>query len=164
MSEVRRVCAQPFENRGTFVLGANFSGAGAASEFIPADRYLEIRQVRATLRGPGLSAGDLGVSVSGDDGWYGMRLVNDSIVWTAAADGPLYADRGSRITFVAYRNSGKDRAVTGDYVMRGCLVDRLPQRITRPDIEVPRLPKKLLTPREPVEMTPLRRPAVRSGN
>lgn len=161
--ELRRVCAEPFENRGTFGLPVRTSGAGAASEFIPGNRYLEIRQVRASLRGPGLWAGDLGVSVSGDSGWYGMRLVNDAVVWTASADGPLYADRGSRITFVAYRNSGTDRAVTGDYVIRGCLVEQLPLRITRPDIEVPRLPKKRLTPREPVEILPLRRPAVRTG-
>ena len=160
---LRRVCAQPFENRGTFVMGANVTGAGASSAFVPENRYLEIRQVRATLRGPGLSAGDLSASVSGDSGWYDMRLSNNAIIWTAAADGPLYADRGSRIKFVAYRNSGSDRAVTGDYVMRGCLLDRLPQLVTRPDIDVPRLPKKRLTPREPVEMTPLRRPALRTG-
>lgn len=164
VSELRRVCAQPFENRGTFVMGANVTGAGASSDFVPENRYLEIRQVRATLRGPGLSAGDLSASVSGDSGWYDMRLSHNAIVWTAAADGPLYADRGSRIKFVAYRNSGSDRAVTGDYVMRGCLLDRLPQLITRPDLDVPRLPKKRLTPREPVEMTPLRRPAVRTGS
>lgn len=164
VSELRRACAQPFENRGTFVMGANVTGAGASSDFVPETRYLEIRQVRATLRGPGLSAGDLSASVSGDSGWYDMRLSNNAILWTAAADGALYADRGSRIKFVAYRSSGSDRAVTGDYVMRGCLLDRLPQLITRPDIDVPRLPKKRLTPREPVEMTPLRRPVVRTGS
>jgi len=161
--EVRRLCAQPFENRGTFVMGVNVTGAGASSDFIPGNRYLDIRQVRATLRGPGLSAGDLAASVSGADGSYDMRLVDDAIVWTAAADGPLHADRGSRIKFVAYRTGGSNREVTGDYLIRGCLVEQVPLRITRPDIDVPRLPKKRLTPREPVEMVPLRRPAVRAG-
>ncbi|MGO3127478.1 MAG: hypothetical protein ACTIJY_05360 [Luteimonas sp.] len=60
--------------------------------------------------------------------------------------------------FVAYRNTGIDRAVTGDYMIRGCLVEQPRLRITRPDIDVPRLPKKRLAPREPVEMMPLRRP------
>ena len=58
---------------------------------------------------------------------------------------------GTRIKFVAYRNSGYDQALTGDYVMSGCLVDKLPALSTRPDIRAPRLPKKRLTPLEPVE-------------
>ena len=95
---LRRVCAQLIVNRGTFELGVNASGARASSDFMPADRDLEIRHVRAALRGTGLWAGDLGISVSGDIGWCGMRRVGDTIVWTAAADCPLYADRGSRIT------------------------------------------------------------------
>ena len=157
---VTLLCAQPFENRGTFELPVGTSGGGASSDFVPENRYLDIREVRASLRGPGLRAGDLAARVSGADGWYEMRRVDDEIVWTAGVDGPLYADRGTRIKFVAYRD-GTGQAITGDYLFRGCLVDSVPRRVTRPDLDVPRLPKKRLTPREPVEMVPLQRPAVR---
>ena len=160
---VTLMCAQPFENRGTFELPVRYSGAGASSDFIPEDRYLDIREVRASLRGQDLRAGDLGVRVSGADGWYDMRLVDDAIVWTADVDGPLYADRGTRIKFVAYRDD-TTQAVTGDYLFRGCLVDSVPRRVTRPDIDVPRLPKKRLTPREPVESLPMRRPVIRTSD
>ncbi len=158
---VTLLCAQPFENRGTFELPAGTSGGGASSDFVPENRYLEIREVRASLRGPGLRAGDLAARVSGADGWYEMRRVDDEIVWTAGVDGPLYADRGTRIKFVAYRDS-TGQTITGDYLFRGCLVDSVPRRVTRPDLDVPRLPKKRLTPLEPVEMVPLQRPAVRT--
>ncbi|WP_101926269.1 MULTISPECIES: hypothetical protein [Luteimonas] len=161
ISQVTRLCAQPFENSGSFVLQPRVTAGGAASDFIPADRHLEIREVRATLRGPGLRAGDLAVSVDGESGWYGMRREGAAIVWTAAADGPLHADRGSRIKFVAYRDAETDRAVSGDYRMRGCLVARVPSRLTRPDLDVPRLPEKRLTPLEPVERVPLRREGMR---
>lgn len=154
-------CARPFEDRGTFELPVGTSGGGAASGFLPEDRYLEIREVRASLRGPGLRAGDLGVRASGADGWYDMRRVGDEIVWTARTDGALYADRGTRIKFVAYRD-GTGQAITGDYLFRGCLVDSVPRRVTRPELDVPRLPKQRLTPREPVELVPLQRSAVRT--
>ena len=51
--------------------------------------------------------------------------------------------------------------MSGEYVIRGCLVDRVPQEITRADIDTPRLPDRRLTPREPVEMTPWRHLAVK---
>jgi hypothetical protein len=80
------------------------------------------------------------------------------VVYNSAQDGVLYADRGSRIKFVAYRNGGYDQALTGDYVMSGCLVDKLPALSTLPDVRAPRLPKKRLTPLEPVERPRVVRP------
>ena len=32
-------CAKPFENKGTYAMPVNYSGAGASSDFIPADKY-----------------------------------------------------------------------------------------------------------------------------
>jgi len=151
-------CAKPFENKGTYAMPVNYSGGGASSDFIPADKYLEIRRIKATLRGAGLSAGNLSLSVSGTQEWYDLRMENGAVVYSSSQDGALYADRGTRIKFVAYRNSGYDQALTGDYVMSGCLVDKLPARVTRPDIRVPRLPKKRLTPLEPVERPLVTRP------
>jgi hypothetical protein len=151
-------CAKPFENKGTYAMPVNYSGGGASSDFIPADKYLEIRRIKATLRGPGLSAGNLAVSVSGTQDWYDLRLENGAVVYNSSQDGALYADRGTRIKFVAYRNSGYDQALTGDYVMSGCLIDKLPALATVPDVRAPRLPKKRLTPLEPVERPRLTRP------
>jgi hypothetical protein len=151
-------CAKPYEKRGTYAMPVNYSGGGASSDFIPADKYLEVRRIKATLRGPGLSAGNLSLSVSGTQEWYDLRLENGAVVYNSAQDGALYADRGSRIKFVAYRNGGYDQALTGDYVMSGCLVDKLPALSTLPDVRAPRLPKKRLTPLEPVERPRVVRP------
>ncbi|MEP6907940.1 MAG: hypothetical protein ABI858_08190 [Pseudoxanthomonas sp.] len=144
-------CVQPFESKGTYVMQVNYSGGSASSDFIPANKFLEIRRVKATLRGAVLSAGNLSLTASGTDDWYDMRLENGAVVYSASKDGALYADRGTRIKFVAYRNSGYDQALTGDYVMSGCLVDKLPPITTQPDFRAPRLPRKKLTPVEPVE-------------
>lgn len=156
VSSVR--CARPFENRGTFVIPAGFSGAGASSRFIPADRFLELRRLKATLREPGLRAGNLALNAAGVDEWYDLRVENGAALYSAAKDGALYADRGTRIKFVAYRGNDHARAVTGDYLISGCLVDARPPITTVPDIRAPRLPKKRLTPPEPVEVrTPVQR-------
>ena len=151
-------CAKPFENKGTYAMPVNYSGGGASSDLIPADKYLEVRRIKATLRGAGLSAGNLSLSVAGTQEWYDLRLENGAVVYHSAQDGALYADRGSRIKFVAYRNSGYDQALTGDYVMSGCLVDKPPALSTLPDVRAPRLPKKRLTPLEPVERPGVVRP------
>jgi hypothetical protein len=151
-------CARPFENKGSYAMPVNYSGGGASSDFIPVDKYLEIRRIKATLRGLGLSAGNLSLSVSGTQEWYDLRLENGAVVYKSSQDGALYADRGSRIKFVAYRNRGYDQALTGDYEMSGCLIDKLPALSTWPDVRAPRLPKKRLTPLEPVERPRVIRP------
>jgi hypothetical protein len=145
------VCAHPFESRGSYTMGVDYSGSGASSDVIPAGKFLEIRSVKANLHGQALSAGNLGVTSGGGFAWYDLRVDNGSIVYSASHDGALYADGNTRIKFVAYRDGGEHRAMTGDYVMRGCLVDTVPPRLTKPDIRLPRLPKKRLTPLEPVE-------------
>jgi hypothetical protein len=147
----RLACAHPFENRGTYRMDAGFSGAGASSDFIPAGKFLEIRSVKATLHGSALSAGNLGLAAGGAFAWYDLRVDKGAVVYSASRDGALYADGDTRIKFVAYRNGGYDQALDGDYAMSGCLVDAVPPRLTRPDVRAPRLPKKRLTPLEPVE-------------
>ncbi len=144
-------CARPFHNKGTYVMQVNYSSGSASSDFIPTDKYLEIRRVKVALRGPGLSAGNLALSTAGSDDWYDLRLEKGAVVYSAASDGALYADRGSRIKFVAYRNNGYGQALTGDYVISGCLVDTLPPIVTRPDLSAPHLPKKRPAPLQPVE-------------
>lgn len=144
-------CARPFENTGTYTMPAHYSSGSASSDFIPADKLLEVRRVKATLRGSALSAGNLSLIESGSDNWHDMRLEHGAVAYSASTDGALYADHGTRIKFVAYRNGGYDQALTGDYVMSGCLVDVRPSLVTRPDLRVPRLPKERLTPVQPVE-------------
>jgi len=149
------LCAHPFDNRGAYRMDAGFSGAGASSAFIPAGKFLEIRSVKATLHGSELSAGNLGATAGGAFAWYDLRVDKGAVVYSASRDGALYADGNTRIKFVAYRNGGYDQALSGDYAITGCLVDSVPPRVTRPDMHLPRLPKKRLTPLEPVEMKKL---------
>ena len=145
-------CLVPFESHGTYRIGANYSGAGASSDLVPAGKVLDIHRVKITLAEPVLRAGNLGVVSGGVFAWYDLRVDNAAVVFSSYRDGALYADGGTAVKFVAYRNGDSSRAVHGTYVISGCLLDHAPRRISVPDATVPRLPKKRLTPLEPVEL------------
>jgi hypothetical protein len=144
------LCARSFSRRGTFVLERNYSGAGGGFTFDQAG-FLEIRHMTAWLHVPGTTGGNIGANTRGVFSWYDMEMRSGKADYSAAQDGAIYADSNSWVTVVVYRNDQLDQHVTGEYVLRGCLVDRIPQRLRRPDSQLPRLPPKVLTPLEPVE-------------
>jgi hypothetical protein len=146
-------CAHPFEDRGTYQIPAGYSGAGTSTRAIPAGKFLQVRTVNITLAESDWRGAHLGVWTHGDFAWYPLRTENGSAVFRVKDDGPLYADGGGQtFKFVSYRAQGYDRPASGTYVVRGCLLDRIPIWVTKPDIRVPRYPKKVLTPVEPVEL------------
>lgn len=146
-------CARPFEDRGSYTIPAGYSGAGTSAKAIPAGRVLQVRSVTITLAEPDWRGAHLGLWTQGDFAWYPLRQSRGEAVFRVAEDGPLYADGGGQtFKFVSYRASGYDRPARGTYVVRGCLLDRIPPWVTRPDIRVPRYPKRVLTPLEPVEL------------
>jgi hypothetical protein len=152
-------CPRPFEDKGVFKIKAGYSGDGASTGFIPPGVFLEIRRIKATLRAPGAYAANLGMNSGGAFAWYDLRMENGSAVFSASKDGALYADGGSRVKFVVYRNQGNDLEATGDYVVSGCLVDEIPLRLRRPDMQVPRLPPQTPARPGPVEKAvPVRTP------
>lgn len=144
------LCARPFSHRGTFVLEPNYSGAGGGFTFDQAG-FLEIRHMTAWLHVPGTTGGNIGANTRGVFSWYDMEMRSGKADYSAAQDGAIYADSNSWVKVVVYWNDHLDQRVTGEYVLRGCVVDRIPQRLRRPDSQLPRLPPKVLTPLEPVE-------------
>ena len=148
-------CLVPFESHGTYRIGASYSGAGASADVVPAGKVLDIHRVQITLAEPVLRAGNLGVVSGGVFAWYDLRVDDAAVVFSSHRDGALYADGGTAVKFVAYRKGDNSRAVRGGYVISGCLVDHVPRRVSVPDATVPRLPKKRLTPLEPVELKTL---------
>ena len=146
-------CAHPFEDRGIYQIPAGYSGAGTSAKAIPAGKFLQVRTVTITLSESDWRGAHLGVWTHGDFAWYPLRMHNGSAVFRVKDDGPLYADGGGQtFKFVSYRAQGYDRPASGTYVVRGCLLDRIPIWVTKPDIRVPHYPKKVPTPLEPVEL------------
>ena len=151
---LKLLCAHPFENHGTYRLGVNVAGSGASSDVIPAGKFLQVNFVQATLKDSAPVAGDIGVVSAGEFGWHHMRVHNGAVEYNTSRDDALYADGNTLIKFVAYREHGFDHAVSGDYVMRGCIVDALPPITTEPRIEVPYIPKTHWQSGNPIESKP----------
>lgn len=146
-------CARPFEDRGTYQIPAGYSGAGTSAKAIPANKFLQVRTVTITLDEPGWRGAHLGIWTHGNFAWYPLRTESGSAVFRVKDDGPLYADGGGQtLKFVSYRAQGYNHPAKGTYLIRGCLLDRIPIWVTKPDVRVPRYPKKVLTPLEPVEL------------
>ena len=146
-------CAHPFEDRGQYRIPAGYSGEGASSKPIPTGKFLQLRSVAITLDEADWRGAHLGAWTHGEFAWYPLRLQGGAAIYQVDVDGPLYVDGGGgTFKFVSYRAQGYDRPASGTYVLRGCLVDRIPAWVTVPDMRVPRYPKKRLTPLEPVEM------------
>lgn len=158
-------CARPFEDRGTYQIPAGYSGAGTSAKPIPANKVLQVRSVTITLAEPDWRGAHLGIWTLGNFAWYPLRTENGSAIFRVKDDGPLYADGGGQtFKFVSYRAQGYNRPAKGTYLIRGCLLDRIPLWVTKPDVRVPRYPKKVLTPLEPVELwdgvrRPMQQPA-----
>lgn len=150
-------CPRPFEDKGVFKIKTGYSGDGASTGFIPSGAFLEIRRIKATLHAPGAYAANLGMNTGGAFAWHDLRMQNGSAVFAAAQDGALYADGESRVKFVVYRNQGNDLEATGDYVVSGCLVGRIPLRLL-PDPQAPHLPARSPVQPGPVEVAPVRKP------
>jgi hypothetical protein len=151
---LKKVCLRPFTRRGTFQLEPNYSGAGGGFTF-DQPGFLQIRHLQAWLHVPGTTAGNLGATTNNAFHWYDMEMRNGKADYSAAQDGAVYADSNSWVKVVVYRNDHLDQRVSGEYVLEGCVVDRIPERVRKPDSQLPRLPPKLLTPLEPVEKTRL---------
>ena len=83
-----------------------------------------------------------------------MRVRNDAVEYKASSDGALYADGKTLVKFVASREHGFDQVVSGDYVIRGCIVDSLPPITSKPRIEVPYVPKTHWQSRDAIESKP----------
>lgn len=146
-------CVNPYQDRGSYQIPAGYSGAGTSAKPIPAGKYLQVRTVTITLEEADWRGAHLGIWTHGDFAWYPLRMENGAAVFHVEYDGPLYADGGGQtFKFVSYRARGYDRPAKGTYLIRGCLLGRIPQWVTLPDLRVPRYPKKVLTPREPVEL------------
>ncbi|MET0815333.1 MAG: hypothetical protein ABWX88_09100 [Pseudoxanthomonas sp.] len=164
VSLLTRRCAHPFEDRGTYQIPAGYSGAGTSAKAIPVGKFLQVRTATVTLAESDWRGTHLGVWTNGDFAWYPLRMHNGAAVFGVGEDGPLYADGGGQtFKFVSYRARGYDRPANGTYVVRGCLLDSIPTWVTKPDMRVPRYPKKVLTPLEPVELwdgvrRPMQRP------
>lgn len=144
-----RLCRQPFERRGSVVLRPGYSGA--TGEFVsPANAILRIDRVRTTLRGPGLRASALGTTSERNFAWVPMTVAGGGGRFPATG-GPsaAYADRGTLVKIEINRDSTTTSA-TGDYVLNGCLVDRIPVRLEKPHVDPPRLPPKIPLPGETV--------------
>jgi hypothetical protein len=145
-----RLCARPFERRGSVQLRAGFGGS--TGEFnAPANAILRIDRVRTTLRVPGLRASAVGASTEGNLVWYRMGIADGSGRFPADG-GPtaVYADPGRLVKIEINRSGSSNTTATGDYVLNGCLVDRIPLRLEQPHIDPPRLPPKILLPGETV--------------
>lgn len=147
---LKKMCLRPFTRRGTFQLEPNYSGAGGGFTF-DQPGFLAIRHMTAWLHVPGTVGGNLGANARGIFNWYDMEMRNDKADYSSATDGALYADSNSWVKVVVYRNDHLDQRVTGEYVLDGCVVDRIPERLRKADSQLPRLPPKILTPLEPVE-------------
>lgn len=153
ISVLTRRCASPYEDRGTYQIPAGHSGAGTSTKPVPAGKFLQVRTVTITLAEPGWRGAHLGLWTRGEFAWYPLRMHDGSAVFRVKDDGPLYADGGGQtFKFVSYRAQGHGHPANGTYVVRGCLLDTIPRWVTIPDVRVPRYPKKVLTPLEPVEM------------
>ena len=153
ISILTKRCAQSYEDRGTYQIPSGFGGAGTSAKAIPDSKVLQVRSVTITLDEADWRGADLGIWTERNFAWYPLRMHNGAAVHRVNQDGPLYADGGGQtLKFVSYRASGKGRAANGTYVIRGCLLDSIPKWLTIPDVRVPRYPKKVLTPREPVEL------------
>ena len=145
-------CLMPYLDRGTYTIPARYSGAGTSTKPVRAGKVLQVRSVTITLAERDWRGAHLGVWTAGNFAWYPLRMHGGNAVFRVDADGPLYADGGGQtFKFVSYRAQGHDRPASGTYEVRGCLLDRIPVWVTRPDLRVPRYPKKVLTPLEPVE-------------
>lgn len=144
-----RLCPRPFVRRGSVVLRPGFSGA--TGEFLsPTDAILRIDRVRTTLRAPGLRASAVGATTGRTFAWVPMTIVDGSGRFpTPGGPSTVYADRGTLVKIEINRNA-TTTAATGDYVLDGCLVDRIPVRIEQPHIDPPRLPPKSPLPGETV--------------
>ena len=154
-SPVSLACRRPFEDKGVFGIRAGSSGEGTHTPFIPGGGFLEIRYFKATLHAPGAYAADLGLMTKGRFAWHTLRAENGTIIFNQAET--LYADGQTRVKFVVYRNQGNDVEARGDYIVRGCLVDRIPLRL-KPVIEVPHLPPQVPSRPGPVEkQAPMRK-------
>ena len=156
-------CAKPYADRGSYQIPAGYSGAGTSAKAVPAGKFLQLRSVTVTLNETDWRGADLRIRAGRQLSWYSLRKPNESAVFRAQEDGPLYADGGGKtVSFVSYRARGFDRPANGTYAIQGCLLDSVPKWVTIPDVRVPRYPKKVLTPREPVEIWDgVRRPAER---
>lgn len=146
----KKACLRPFTRRGTFQLEPSYSGAGGGFTF-DQPGFLAIRHMTAWLHVPGTVGGNIGAKTRGVFNWYDMEMRNGKADYSAATDGALYADSNSWVKVVVYRNDHLDRRVSGEYVLEGCVVERIPERLRKPDSQLPRLPPKVLTPLEPVE-------------
>lgn len=146
-------CANPYSDRGTYQIPAGYSGAGTSAKVVPAGKFLQLRSVTITLNEVDWRGADLRLQAGRDLSWYTLRKPDASAVFRVREDGPLYADGGGKtVSFVSYRSRGFDRPANGTYAIQGCLLDSIPRWVTIPDVRVPRYPKKILTPREPVEL------------
>ncbi|MHC9083400.1 hypothetical protein ACYX7E_00030 [Luteimonas sp. RIT-PG2_3] len=146
-------CAHTFVDRGRYQIPAGYSGAGTSAKAIPADKVLQVRSVTITLDEADWRGAHLRIQGGGELAWYPLRTQNAAAVFRVREDGPLYADGGGKtVSFVSYRSRGFDRPVNGTYAIQGCLLDSIPQWVTIPDVRVPRYPKRVLTPLEPVEL------------
>jgi len=156
----QRLCARPFQHKGTVELGPGYSGS--VGEFTtPGNGILQIRSVKTTLRVAGMSGSAIGTWSNTRFGWHAMRVETGVGRYSSGHDEPVYADRSSLVKIEINRSGGNSTAVTGDYDLRGCLVDGIPQRVQLPDHPLPRLPPKVLTPLEPVEHEKMVQPAKR---
>ena len=145
-------CAQAYLARSTYTIPAGYSGAGTSTTPVPDGKVLQVRSVTITLAERDWRGAHLGVWTGGRFAWYPLRTQGGNAVYRVGTDGPLYADGGGQtFKFVSYRAQGYDRPASGTYVVRGCLLDRIPIWVTRPDVRVPRYPKQVPTPLEPVE-------------
>jgi hypothetical protein len=146
-------CAKPYSHRGTYQIPAGYSGAGTSAKAVPAGKFLQLRSVTITLDETDWRGADLRLQAARELSWYSLRKPTQSAVFRVQEDGPLYADGGGKtVSFVSYRSRGFDRPANGTYAIQGCLLDSIPKWVTIPDVRVPRYPKKVLTPREPVEL------------
>jgi hypothetical protein len=153
-------CARPFERRGTVALEIGYSGSVA--EFTtPDNAILEIRRIKTTLRVAGLSASAIGTRSNDVFAWHPMHVEAGIGTFAAGQEGAIHADRASLVKIEINRSGSIDAAALGDYALSGCLVDRIPERMRIPDMHLPRLPPKVLTPLEPVEqLKPARKPQI----
>lgn len=154
-----RICTRPFERRGTVQLRPGFSGSVGVLE-TPGSAFLRVDSVRTSLRAPGLHASALGVTTQGRFAWHTMTVA-DAAGRFPADTGPraVYADGGGLVRIEINRLGSTAAPATGDYVLRGCLVDGVPPRLDRYHVDPPRLPPNILLPGEALR----RQPGTRDG-
>lgn len=130
-----------FRYEGRFWHKLRVSVSGGAF-FAPRDRYLRIDRVATSMRGSVQTAGEVTTTVRRLKVTRELsRLSPRSPLWAwPSAVGkslPLYADKGASVDISSTRSGDLGKDAASEYIVTGCLVDRLPTML-EPPVRTPR--------------------------